>query len=316
MSLGSGKVIIHVSKSGISYRLYTVQMLHSRSLNILRRRILLIDLGLNTGLMNIGIHVTEFLLGNINIHSAQHGNHICHCSPVKGGIVFNIQIQVFIESRNRLFRTSIRIGLVNLSETGACCQIQIGVTEYGSQLNFSRTPVDANNNLHIRIGTPAYSAVTGVYTENGNSPVALHLLLLFDIDIVILNVLCIKLHIRLDIHVANHITGTENHNQSENFDNGNQKNLLPQRFLLFILLIIILFQLFLYLIRRIHLQNIQRALALLLVSFLGKSIEVRISFPLSLLGKLPIQKRQIFLPLISSCRAVFLQALPSCNLCL
>ena len=256
MSLCSGKVIIHVTKSGICYRLNAVQMLHSRSLDILRRRILLIDLGLNTGLMNIGIHVTEFLLGNVNIHTSQHGNHIRHCSPVKGSIVFNIQIQVFIECRNRLFRASIRISLVNLGETGACCQVQIGVTKYGSQLDLSRAPVNTNNNLHIRIGSPAHSAVTGVYTENGNGPVALHLLLLFDIDIVILNVLCIKLHIRLDIHVANHITGTENQNQSENFDNGNQKNLLPQRFLLFILLIIILFQLFLYLIRRIHLQNI------------------------------------------------------------
>ena len=210
MSLGSGKVIIHVTKSGICYRLYTVQMLHSRSLDILCRRILLIDLGLNTGLMNIGIHVTEFLLGNVNIHSPQHGNHIRYCSPVKGGIVFNIQIQIFIEGRNRLFRTAVRISLVNLGKTGACCQIQIGVTEYGSQLYLSRTPVNTNNNLHIRIGSTAHSAITGINTENGYGPVALHLLLLFDIDIVILNVLCIKLYIRLNIHITNHITGTEN----------------------------------------------------------------------------------------------------------
>ena len=71
-------------------------MLHSRFLDIFRCRILDIDLGFNTGLMNVGIHILEFFFRNINIHSAQHTDYIGHCTPVKGSIVFDIQIQVLV----------------------------------------------------------------------------------------------------------------------------------------------------------------------------------------------------------------------------
>ena len=71
-------------------------MLHPRFLDILRCRILDIDLGFNTGLMNVGIHILEFFFRNINIHSAQHTDYIGHCTPVKGSIMLDIQIQILV----------------------------------------------------------------------------------------------------------------------------------------------------------------------------------------------------------------------------
>ena len=186
--------------------------------------------------------------------------------------MLDIQVQILIQCGNSLLRSAIRISFIDFRKARPCCEIQIGITEHRGKFNRSCRSVYADNELYIGIGASTYSSVTAIYTENGNSPVALHLLLLSYINILVLYIFYIKLYFRLNIHVSHNVGCTENKNQCQDFNNGKQQNLLPAGFFLFFFFTVYLVQLFLNILRRIDLQNIQMfnpSLSFLL--FLGKS---------------------------------------------
>ena len=164
--------------------------------------------------MDIGIHVVELLVGDVNVYAAQHGDGVRHRLPVEGHIVFNVEVQVLVESQHRLLRSAVRIGLVDLRIAVVLAEVQIGITVDGNHLHVAAGTIDIHNDLHIRIGSLAHRAVPGVHAEHHQGPVAgCHLLLLADVNVAVLHLFLIEGNVVL--HQA-HVTGGKAHHADGN----------------------------------------------------------------------------------------------------
>ena len=69
-------------------------MLRPRLLDVMRCRVFRINAGLDTGLVDVGVHVVKLLIRNVDFRTAEHLYGIRYRLPVEGHIVLNIEIQV------------------------------------------------------------------------------------------------------------------------------------------------------------------------------------------------------------------------------
>ena len=127
-------------------------------------------------LCNKGVNIIKLRLAQFNVHTAQNINGICHCLPVEGHIIIDFQIQVPVQSLNRLFRSSYRISVVQLIVGSLLGNIQISISVYRNKPNLTCIPVDIADHVNIRIGSLGHNIASGIHAEEGNGPIALHLL--------------------------------------------------------------------------------------------------------------------------------------------
>ena len=119
-------------------------------------------------LYHIVIQMIDLCLININVYTAQQINCICHCCKVYTDVFFNGQIQILIQHLACLLRTTCRICGVRFIEL-ASGHIQISITEYRCQTNFSSIIIDTcNNNRIASVSFTKLTRLTGIQTKQCN----------------------------------------------------------------------------------------------------------------------------------------------------
>ena len=228
LTLRPGKIRIHQTETPIGYSLYAVQVVHSSVGQLMRTNTCCFYC-----LCNKGVNIIKLRLAQFNIHASQNINGICHCLPVKGHIVVDFQIQIPVQSLNRLFWPAYSIGIIQLIVGAFLRNIQIGVSVYRNQLNLSCIPVNIADHINICIGSLGHNIAPGIHTKQSNGPIALHLLCHILRNLIGSNAVHIEILRTLNLcHRSGHKTVTENQSQSNTFCSNHNDQTATSFFLL------------------------------------------------------------------------------------
>ena len=197
LSFGSGKVRVHQTQTAIGHRLHAVQMVHARMGQMFGR-----DARRLHSLRNKRVNIVKLRFAQLQIHAAQDVDGIGHRFPVEGHVVGHIQIQVPVECPDRLLRTAVKIGLVDLVVAVFIVDIQVGVAVHRHQLYLARILVYVADDIYIRVGSLSDDRTAVVHAEDGDGPVALHLLLLLLCQFQVHNLLLVEGKPLDQIHAA------------------------------------------------------------------------------------------------------------------
>ena len=130
-------------------------------------------------LRDVSVDPGTLVFAQLNIHASQNVDGVRHCLPVEGGVLSDIQIQVLIQSRYRLLRTSNGISRVNLIISIFIADIQIGISEYGNQLDLAGLQIHAADHVYVGVSSLSYvhlaALFTGIHSKTSDHPMALHL---------------------------------------------------------------------------------------------------------------------------------------------
>lgn len=202
LALRTLEIAVHVAEAGVSHGLDAVQVLRAGVLDVHGGRVLCADAGLQAGFVDVGIHIVESRLRDVDVHAAEEVDDIRHGLPVEGDVILDIEVEVFIQHRDGLLRSALGVGGVTLRVAVPLSEIQVGITVDGGQGDITGAHVDVRDDLYIGVRALADVAVTGVDTEDGDGPVAGHLLLLGDVDVVVSYLADIEGDIGGHVHVA------------------------------------------------------------------------------------------------------------------
>ena len=107
-----------------------------------------------------------------------------------------------VECPDRLLRTAVKIGLVDLVVAVFIVDIQVGVAVHRHQLYLARILVYVADDIYIRVGSLSDDRTAVVHAEDGDGPVALHLLLLLLCQFQVHNLLLVEGKPLDQIHAA------------------------------------------------------------------------------------------------------------------
>ena len=136
---------------------------------------------------------TFFLTLNINIYTTENINRLCNRFEIKGYIIIDINIQVTVQHRHCLLRSTVcvsRIGFLELLLLSLTGNIQIGVTIYRHQIYFMRIIVDIHQHDHITVAGLVNTLFTVVQTKTCNGSISFKCYLSFFGNLIFSN-LCI-----------------------------------------------------------------------------------------------------------------------------
>ena len=202
LALRTLEIAVHVAEAGVGHGLDAVQVLRAGLLDVHGGRVLCADAGLQAGFVNVGIHIVESCLRDVDVHAAEEVDDVRHGLPVEGDVILDVEVEVFIQHRDGLLRSALGVGSVTLRVAVTLSEIQVGVTVDGGQGDITGAHVDVCDDLYVGVCALADVAVTGVDAEDGDSPVAGHLLLLGDVDVVVSYLADIEGDVGGHVHVA------------------------------------------------------------------------------------------------------------------
>ena len=202
LALRTLEVAVHVAKAGVGHGLDAVQVLRAVLLDVHGGRVLCADAGLQAGFVNVGIHIVESRLRDVDVHTAEEVDDVCHGLPVEGDVILDVEVEVFIQHRDGLLRSALGVGGVALRVAVTLSDVQVGVTVDGGQGDIASAHVDVCDDLYVGVCALADVAVTGVDAEDSDGPVAGHLLLLGDVDVVVSYLADVEGDVGGHVHVA------------------------------------------------------------------------------------------------------------------
>ena len=85
LAFRSVKIGIHQTQSGIRHRLHSVQMIHSRALQLVGTD----PSGINR-LSDKTVYVRKFRISNLDVHTTQNIDSLRYSLPVKGSVIVNL----------------------------------------------------------------------------------------------------------------------------------------------------------------------------------------------------------------------------------
>lgn len=202
LALRTLEIAVHVTEAGVGHGLDAVQVLRAGVLDIHRGRVLCADAGLQAGFVDVGIHIVESRLRDVDVHAAEEVDDVRHGLPVEGDVILDVEVEVFIQHRDGLLRSALGVGGVALRVAVTLSEVQVGVTVDGGQGDIAGAHVDVRDDLYIGVCALSDVAVTGVDAEDGDGPVAGHLLLLGDVDVIVSYLADIEGDVGGHVHVA------------------------------------------------------------------------------------------------------------------
>ena len=202
LTLRTLEIAVHVAEAGVGHGLDAVQVLRAGLLDVHGGRVLCADAGLQAGFVNVGIHIVESCLRDVDVHAAEEVDDVRHGLPVEGDVILDVEVEVFIQHRDGLLRSALGVGGVTLRVAVTLSDVQVGITVDGGQGDITSAHVDVRDDLYVGVRALADVAVTGVDAEDSDGPVAGHLLLLGDVDVVVSHLADVKGDVGGHVHVA------------------------------------------------------------------------------------------------------------------